>query len=121
VNWRAMVERLPGYIGCLSTNPLVADSLHDRVFFALAAGVVPLSDGNAFSRANLAGLEPYLFDFTGERIAHAIEAVLSAPADAIARTEEAWNALSVPFGLRRSVQQIIQFATLHPHNAPFGS
>jgi hypothetical protein len=116
--WRTMLERLPGYVGCLSTNPLVEESVHDRVFFALAAGVTPISDDNAFARANLQRLEPYRFGFTADRIAQAVDAVLANPADAIARTEETWHALALPFGMRRAARQIIQFVMLHALNAP---
>jgi hypothetical protein len=35
IPWRVMIEQLPRYIGCLSTNPLVEESIHDRSFFAL--------------------------------------------------------------------------------------
>jgi hypothetical protein len=119
--WRTMTEQLPRYTGCLSINPLVEESVHDRVFFALAAGVAPISDGNTFARANMPLLEPYSFSFTRERIEQAVEAVLAAPAEAIARTGDTWSALAVPFGLRRSAQRIIQFAALHTFNAPCGA
>ena len=115
--WKSMVEQLPGYSGCLSTNPLIDESVHDRVFFALAAGVPPISDSNAFSRTNMPGLERYAFAFTPEQIGQAVNTVLAEPAAAIQRTEDAWQALSGPFGLRRSVSQIAQFALLHRVNA----
>jgi hypothetical protein len=51
--WRSMIEQLPRYLGCLSTNPLVEDSVHDRTFFALSAGVAPISDSNGFSRQHM--------------------------------------------------------------------
>ncbi|MGD0108471.1 MAG: hypothetical protein ABSC06_31190 [Rhodopila sp.] len=115
--WRAMIEQLPRYLGCLSTNPLVDDSVHDRSFFALAAGVVPVSDSNAFSRARMSALEPYTFPFTQERIEHAVEALLAAPAEALARTESTWQELAVPFGMRRAARQIVHFVALHGMNA----
>jgi hypothetical protein len=118
--WRAMIDQLPSYTGCLSINPLVDESVHDRVFFALAAGVPPISDGNAFMRAKMGLLEPYMFGFTREGIEQAVDAVLSRPGQAIAATEDTWSALAIPFGLRRSVEQIIQFAALHPLNSPSG-
>jgi hypothetical protein len=119
--WRAMIEQLPRFLGCLSTNPLVEESVHDRVFFALAAGAAPISDDNAFARANLPLLEPYRFGFTCDRIEQAVEAVLADPEDAIARTEESWHTLAVPFGMRRAAQQIVQFVMLHSLNAPCGA
>jgi hypothetical protein len=116
--WRAMVGQLPNYLGAVSTNPLVEESVHDRVFFALAAGVVPIGDANGFTRSYMQALDPYCFSFTRERIEQAVEAVLADPAEAIARCEETWQALATPFGMRRSVRQIVQFAALHPLNAP---
>jgi hypothetical protein len=116
LGWRAMIEMLPAYSGCLSINPLVDESVHDRVFFALAAGVPPISDSNAFSHANMAGLEPYTFGFTGDAVRQAAEAALADPAQALTRTEEAFDALSVPFGLRRSAMQIVQFVSMHAFN-----
>jgi hypothetical protein len=116
LTWRAAVERLPHYLGCLSINPLVQQSVHDRVFFALAAGVAPTSDGNAFSQAHMPGLDPYCFDFTAERIVQAVDAVLDDPAEALARTEAAWRALSPDFTMRRAAEQIEQFTALHAMN-----
>jgi hypothetical protein len=117
-SWRTMIEQLPAYTGCLSINPLVEESVHDRVFFALAAGVAPISDANAFTRTNMPLLEPYGFDFNRGRIEQAVEAVLAQPAEAIARTDDTWSTLTAPLGLRRSAQQIIQFAMMHALNAP---
>ena len=112
-----MIDRLPSYAGCLSTNPLIEESVHDRVFFSLAAGVVPVSDSNRFADETMPGLEPYRFCFIRERIEQAVEAALAAPAEAIARVEDAWQTLVTPFGMRHSAQQIVQFAALHPMNA----
>ena len=118
MTWRAMIEQLPPYLGCLSANPLVDESVHDRTFFALAAGVAPISDSNAFSRSHLSALEPYAFTFTSRHIEQAVEAVLAAPAEAIARTENTFQELSTPFGMRHAAHCIVQFAMLHSLNAP---
>jgi hypothetical protein len=115
--WRASLQVLPRYTGCLSINPLIDHSVHDRVFFALAAGVVPITDGNAFSQAHLPGLSDYCFDFTKGGIAQAVEAVLADPAEAIARTEAAAAALAPDFTMRRAAEQILQFVALHGSNA----
>jgi hypothetical protein len=117
ITWRAAVEQLPHFLGCLSINPLVEQSVHDRVFFALAACVAPVTDGNTFSRANMPGLEPYYFDFTRERIAQAADALLADPAEALARTEAAWQALTPDFTMRRAAEQIVEFIALHGANA----
>ena len=121
MTWRTMIDQLPRYVGCVSTNPLVEESVHDRVFFALAASVAPVTDGNAFTDKNMPVLEAYRFSFVTQRIEQAVEAALAAPADALARVEDTRRALATPFGMRRSAQQIAQFATLHPLNAPFGA
>jgi hypothetical protein len=115
--FRATLERLPGYLGCLSLNPLVEQSLHDRVFFALAAGVVPVSDSNAFSRAHLAALEPYAFGIAPEQMTAAVEAVLADPAAALACTEAGGQALAGRFTMRHAAQQILEFVALHDVNA----
>jgi hypothetical protein len=117
--WRTMLDRLPHYLGCLSTNPLVEKSVHDRVFFSLAAGVAPVSDDNAFTQAHMPALRPYFFNFTREAIAQAIETILDRPVDALAATENTWDILAKPFGMRRAAQQIIDFVALHALNAPF--
>jgi hypothetical protein len=100
---------------------LIDESVHDRVFFALGAGVVPLSDSNAFWRAHMPALAPYGFDFTRERIEQAVEAALAAPADAIARTDDTWRALQAPFGLRRSAAQIVRAVEMFGLNFAFGA
>jgi hypothetical protein len=120
MTWRSMVENLPRYIGCLSINPLVEESVHDRVFFALSAAVVPVTDSNRFSRANMPALEPYTFTFTRERIEQAVETLLAGPAAALEQTEATRQQLAVPFGMQRAARQILQFASLHGVNARCG-
>jgi hypothetical protein len=118
IPWREnAVQRLPHYLGCLSINPLVEQSVHDRVFFALSAGVVPLSDANAFSTTHTPSLEPYSFDFTPERIRQAADMLLADPAEAVARTETAWQALSSWATMRHAAMNIMQFVALHDTNA----
>jgi hypothetical protein len=115
--WREAAFRwLPQYLGCLSINPLVQHSVHDRVFFALSAGVAPLSDENAFSRAHMPELATFCFDFTPDRIVAAAEALLANPADALARTEATFQAMSPAFTLRQAVLNIVQFVGLHEAN-----
>ena len=118
--WRSFVSELPRYLGCLSTNPLVEDSVHDRVFFALAAGVPPVSDANRFSRAHMPALSPYHFDFRPARIVATADAVLANPEEAVARTEATHAAMLPAFAMRRSAQQLLQFAGLYTVNARFG-
>ena len=119
--WQATMQALPRYLACLSINPLVDESVHDRVFYALTAGVVPLTDSNAFIRANAPALQPYTFDFTRERITEAAEALLADPAAALERTELAWQAMQPEFSARASARQILQFAVLQGGNGRWGA
>ena len=117
IPWPEMMARLPSYLGSVSTHPLVDESVHDRVFTALAAGVVPVSESNEFSRAHMPGLETYAFACTRERVQAAVEALLADPPGAIDRTEQAWRDLMPRFSLRRSMQQIVSFTSMTGGNA----
>ena len=117
VGWEQTLGMLPRYTACLSVNPLIDESVHDRVFFALAAGVTPVSDANAFWRARLPALAPYGFGFSADQIRAAIEAVLSDPVAAAERTAQARDALGEAFTLRYAVRQIMAFVSLHGMNA----
>jgi len=114
--WADMLRQLPQYLGCLSMNPLVDLSTHDRVFFALAAGVPASSDSNEFSRSHMPEMEPYAFAFTRERIEQAIDALLSDPQAALERSEATWQTLSERFSMRYSARQIVQFIGLRSGN-----
>jgi hypothetical protein len=140
--WDRMIERLPAYAGCLSINPLTDESVHDRVFFALAARVPPVSETNLFLRETMPDLAPYTFSYSaraqmgapmgtpvgtqvgapvGTQVGDAIERVLADTATAIARTEATWRMVAKPFGLGRSAAQIIQFAAMQGVNCPAGA
>jgi spore maturation protein CgeB len=116
-DWHGTMQHLPNYVGRLSTGALSDESVHDRVFFALSAGVPPLSESNAFLRAHAPELEPYCFQFSPEQITEAADRLLSNPAEALARTEATWQAMSPAFSMRRSAQQIVHFVALHAVNA----
>lgn len=120
LDWRQMTQRLSAYSGCLSINPLVDDSVHDRVFFALAAGVAPLSDSNAFSCKELPELERYAFAFRPQSIAAAIEAALDDPSAAMDLANQAWRRLASILSLEQSVSRIAELALLHGMNARLG-
>jgi hypothetical protein len=107
---------LPEYLGSVSLNPLIDESVHDRVLFALAANVAPVSDSNRFSRAHMPELERYAFALTTDGVAAALQAVLDAPAEALARTEATWEAMLPEFSMRRSVERIASLATLSHAN-----
>ncbi|MBK9609505.1 MAG: hypothetical protein IPO58_25075 [Betaproteobacteria bacterium] len=112
-----MTTLLPGYLGCLSTNPLIDESVHDRSFFALAANVVPVADSNAFSRRHMAGLERYAFRFEPQSIRAAVEALLAGPEQALEHTEAAWRALDPVFAMRESLRRLAVYARMVATNA----
>lgn len=111
-----MMEHLPEYLGCLSLNPLTEDSVHDRVFFALAAGVVPVSDDNHFARAHLPRLARYRFDWQPSSLEAAVAALIEDRGRAIAHAEASYQALLPEFTLRHAARRIVQFAGLHAMN-----
>lgn len=115
--WDDMMSQLPNYLGCLSMNPLVERSVHDRVFYGLAAGVAPSSDSNAFSRDHTPALECYNFTFTRERIEQALDTLLADPHAALDRAEATYQALSAEFTMRHAVRKIAQLAVLRTTNA----
>jgi hypothetical protein len=116
LTWLDIMKQLPQYLGCLSTNPLVEQSVHDRVFFALSAGVVPVSNANNFSRKNMPLLSPYSFDQSEESVASALDAMLTNPDDALEHTESTWAALTPRYTLHHSVRQIVDFCKMASFN-----
>lgn len=115
--WQDFAAMLPGYLGCLSTNPLVEHSLHDRSFFALAANVVPLHDSNPFSRTHLPALERFAFRFDADSVKAAMEALLADPGTALALSEQAWEQTAERFSLRASLRLILHAVRMVPTNA----
>lgn len=105
-----MNARLPAYLGSVSLNLFVDGSVHDRVTFALAAGVAPLSDANAFWRSRLPALAPFGFAFKPDEVRGAAEALLADPAGALARAETARAGLEADMTLRHSVRAIAAIA-----------
>jgi hypothetical protein len=115
--WRTLTGLLPGYLGCLTINPLVEHSVHDRSFFALAANVTPLGDSNIFSRAQLPALEGFTFRFDPASVRAAVETLFADPAAAMALTEQAWLQVRERFSLRASLGLILDAAQMVPLNA----
>ena len=116
-DWNQMTTLLPSYLGCLSINPLIDESVHDRSFFALAANVVPVADSNGFSRQHMPDLERYAFRFDPQSIGAAIEALLAEPQAALERTESTWRKLEPGFSMRQSLLQITACARMVAVNA----
>lgn len=102
---------LPDYLGAASVNPNVDLSVHDRVFFAIAAGAVPVFDANAFSRAQMPMLEDYSFAYDRASIEAALDALLSRPQEAQAKVAQAFAALDASHSMRAAAQRIHDIAT----------
>lgn len=107
----AMRESLGSYLAAVSLNPNVDLSVHDRVFFALGAGTVPVFDANRFSTAHMPHLARFSFGQDSAGIAGAVEAVLADPAAAQAATAATFAALYPRFSMRRSMQEIHEITT----------
>ncbi len=117
VEFLDLARRLPAYLGSLSINPLTDGSVHERVFCALSAGIVPISDANAFARAEMAPLAPYSYAVEKHAIQAAVEAVLADPTRAIDATETTYHAMLPSFSMRESMRRIAAFCALRPLNA----
>jgi hypothetical protein len=114
----SLLRCLPRYLGSISTHPMVEESVHDRVFHALSAGVVPVSNANTFSNHYMPALGRYAFRFTPESVTAAVEAVLADPATGIDLTEATYATLLPEFSMRQSLRQIELLCSLVPFNAP---
>jgi len=116
VRFADLMPRLPSYLGSLSVNPLTDASVHERVFYALSAGVVPIGDANEFTRSRMALLAPYSYTVDRHAIQAAVEAVLADPARAIDASEATYQAMLPTFSTRESMRRIAAFCALHPIN-----
>ncbi|WP_136626568.1 hypothetical protein [Bradyrhizobium macuxiense] len=106
VTFDTMREQLGSYLAAVSLNPNVDLSMHDRVFFALGAGTVPVFDANRFSAEHMRHLARFSFGQDTESVATAVEAVLADPAAAQAATATTFGELYPRFSMRRAVQDI---------------
>jgi hypothetical protein len=102
---------LGAYLGAVSLNPNADLSMHDRVFFSLAAGTVPVFDANRFSRQHLPGLARFSFDQDTDSLRAAVEAVLADPIAAQAATAAAFAEIYPRLSMRRSAEEICQILT----------
>jgi hypothetical protein len=102
---------LGGYLGAVSLNPNTDLSMHDRVFFSLGAGTVPVFDANSFSKAHLPRLGSYSFGQDADSLRSAVEALLADPVTAQAATQATLAAVYPRFSMQRSVEQIHRILT----------
>ena len=82
VDYARVEAQFPGATASLTMNPNIDHSAHDRFFTALGAGIMPVSDENAYTGENFPELAPYLFDFRPGRLEAVLDYVFSAPARA---------------------------------------
>ncbi|WP_024509087.1 hypothetical protein [Bradyrhizobium sp. ARR65] len=102
---------LGSYLGAVSLNPNTDLSMHDRVFFSLGAGTVPIFDANQFSRRHLPLLSRFSFDHDPDSLRATVETVLADPAAAQAATAATFAAIYPSFSMRRSVEEICEILT----------
>jgi hypothetical protein len=104
-------EILGTYLGAVSLNPNVEHSVHDRVFFALGAGTVPIFDVNQFSMTHLPRLARYSFGRDPESLRAAIEGLLANPSEAYEATAATFADIYPRLSMRRSMEEIHQIVT----------
>ncbi|WP_407175275.1 glycosyltransferase [Bradyrhizobium sp. STM 3562] len=102
---------LGSYLGAVSLNPNAEFSMHDRVFFSLGAGTVPIFDANQFSRWHLPLLSRFSFAQDPDSLRAAVETVLADPAAAQAATAATFAEIYPRFSMRRSVEDICEILT----------
>ena len=103
---------LPRYAGSISVNPLVDESVHDRVFYALAAAVAPIGDANGFCRNELPELRDYSYAMAPEAIAAAADAVLSHPGRAAMAADDCYGNALPRYSMEQSLRQISHFCRM---------
>jgi len=111
IPFAALCKTLPAYLGAASINPNVDLSVHDRVFFSIGAGVTPIFDGNAFSRAHMPMLKAHSFSYHRESIEAAVDCLLSQPSEAQENVAAALAALYPAFSMRNAARQIHEICT----------
>ena len=96
----------------ITMNPNIELSAHDRFFTALGAGVMPVSDANAFIRKNFTGLAPYTFAFGDGSLEAALERIFACPADAVELARSTKREAMERFSLGQAAEHIHACAAL---------
>jgi hypothetical protein len=93
VGYDQLEAAFPRAAASITMNPNVDFSAHDRFFTALGAGIMPISDRNAYTAQNFPELLPYTFDFCPGSIAAALEHFSANPSLALetARASRDWR------------------------------
>jgi tetratricopeptide (TPR) repeat protein len=83
IDYHALEGEIAGSTASITMNPNVDLSAHDRVFTALGAGVMPVTDGNSFVLERLPKLAPFTFTFEKGSIEGVLERIFARPREAI--------------------------------------
>jgi Tfp pilus assembly protein PilF len=83
VDYPALEREIAGATASITMNPNVDLSAHDRVFTALGAGILPVTDGNSFLSEFIPKLAPFTFTFEKGSIESVLERIFARPHEAI--------------------------------------
>jgi len=108
VDYATLEAEFPNATASLTMNPNINLSAHDRFFTALGAGIMPLSDSNAYAQASFPELAPYSYDFTPGSIESAIERVLANPQTALETARAARTRARPALGTEQTAAAILQ-------------
>jgi len=107
VDYATVEARFPGATASLTMNPNINHSAHDRFFTALGAGIMPVSDSNAYTDEHFPELAPYLFDFRPGRLEAVLERVFAAPDAACELARAARARARGPHGVEAAAADIV--------------
>jgi hypothetical protein len=105
-------EAIANAAASITMNPNIELSAHDRFFLALAMGVMPVTDSNAFIGENFPRLAPYTFDFADGRIEPVLERIFARPGDARELARSVKTETMDRFSTRGAAQHIRDCADL---------
>ena len=108
----ALGAAVAGAAASITMNPNIELSAHDRFFTALGAGVMPVSDGNAFIRENFAELADFTFDFKPGTLESVLERIFSRPDDTRERARAVRAEAIQRMSTRHAAEQIRSTADL---------
>jgi hypothetical protein len=112
VEYAAIEREIAHSAASITMNPNVDLAVHDRVYTALGAGVMPITDSNTFTKANFPALFPYTFNFIDRGIESALDRVFTRPREAIEIAAAVRDAAVGSLSTQRTAQDIIQRAEL---------
>jgi hypothetical protein len=108
VDYATVEAQFSGATASLTMNPNIDDSAHDRFFTALGAGIMPVSDSNAYTARNFPELAPYLFDFRPGSLETVLERVFADPEGARELARAARERALVPHGVEVAARDIVE-------------